>query len=714
MAFLLHGEADTRYLRHRKGKISATPMIPRELPASPRPLRVAFVGAGRMARQHLQALRCVAQPHRVLSVFDSSERAARELAAIVGVVAYPSLTDLLRDAEPDVVHVCTSAGMHFEAAHHALQAGAHVYVEKPFVETQHEADVLLRLAAARRRLVCAGHQLLWDHAFLEWLAQAADLAPLHLIDSHFTFHPPRVRLDRAGSTALAEQLLDILPHPLYTLVAALERFGGPDPVVASLQASPTEVSASVCAGPVTGRLFVSLRTRPVASTLTASGDGGALTADFVRSIVFGAANPGTSAIEKILNPALEGWQLQSRSAVSLFKRLLVGGGYPGLAEILGAFYRAVASGGASPLAPAHLRSVTSLYEHIAEAVRRPTRTLRSGRPAAAPGAPIAVLTGARGYLGKEIARHLVRRGFRVRGVGRVADVDDPDVHEWVTADLGEAVPAQALVDAAVVIHAAAETAGGYEAHQRNSVDATSNVLRAMGAANVRRLVYISSLSVLQPPRTPWERQNERTPLATNARTLGAYTWGKCVAEQLVAAEAPRLGITTRVIRPAALIDFHHPGLPGLVGRRLFGRWHLGLGRPGLPIATCEVGVAGEAIAWCVACFEDAPPIVNLIDGTRTTRRELLRAFREHGWRGRVVWIPISVLAGLLSGARSALALARWERPSRLAAWEILRPRRFDEAVASRVLTLARHSEPARRSSGGGVLSGPPTSAAWGK
>jgi len=32
---------------------------------------------------------------------------------------------------------------------------------------------------------------------------------------------------------LAEQLLDILPHPLYTLVAALERFGGPDPVVTS-------------------------------------------------------------------------------------------------------------------------------------------------------------------------------------------------------------------------------------------------------------------------------------------------------------------------------------------------------------------------------------------------------------------------------------------------------------------------------------------------
>ncbi len=682
-------------------------MIPREVLASPRPLRVAFVGAGRMARQHLQALRRVALPHRVLAVFDSSERVARELAAIAGIVTYPSMTDLLRDAEPDVVHVCTSAGMHFEPAHHALQAGAHVYVEKPFVETQHEADVLLRLAASRSRLVCAGHQLLWDRAFRAWLARAAELAPLHLIDSHFTFHPPRLRLDRAGSTVSAEQLLDILPHPLYTLVAALERFGGSDPVVTSLRASPTQVTAAVCAGSVTGRLFVSLRARPVASTITASGDGGSVTADFVRSIVFGAANPGTSAIEKILNPALEGWQLQSRSAISLFKRLLVGGGYSGLAEILGAFYRAVGSGGASPLAPQHLRSVTSLYEHIAEAVRRPTRTVRSGRPAALPGAPIAVVTGARGYLGKEIARHLVRRGFRVRGVGRAADVDDPNVHEWVTADLGEGVPAHALVDAAVVIHAAAETAGGYEAHQRNSVDATRNVLRAMSAANVRRLVHISSLSVLEPPRTPWERQNERTPLARNPGLLGAYSWGKCVAEQLVTTEAPRLEIATRVIRPAALIDVHHPDLPGLVGRRLFGQWHLGIGRPGLPIATCEVGAAGEVIAWCAACFEDAPPMLNLIDGTRTTRRELLRAFREHGWRGRVVWIPISVLAGLLSAARIGLALARWQRPSRLAVWEILRPRRYDDALAAHALAAAHRYDPARRHEDAGVLSAQP-------
>ncbi len=670
-------------------------------------LRVAFVGAGRMARRHLDALRRMAVPYRVLAIYDSSAPATRELAALAGAVAYPSLPALLGDAKPDIVHVCTPAGKHFDAARQALQARTHVYVEKPFVETQYEADILLRLAADGSRLVCAGHQLLRDPAFRKWTAGVADLAPVHLVDSHFTFNPPQLRLDRAGPSALAEQLVDILPHPLYTLVAALERFGRSDPVVSSLAVSPTEVVASLGSGKLTGRLFVSLCARPIASTLTASGDGGALTVDFVRSIVLGAGNPGTSPIEKILNPALEGWQLQSRTAVSLVKRLAVGGGYPGLVEIFSEFYQAVASGGAAPLTPAHLRCVTALYEQIAGEVRRVARGATPARTEAyvPANAPVAVITGARGYLGKEIARHLVRRGFRVRGVGRVADVDDPNVHQWVTADLSEAVPAPALVDAAVVIHAAAATAGGYQAHQRNSIDATSNLLRAMDAADVRRLVYVSSLSVLRPPRSPWERQNEQTPLAESPRELGPYTWGKCEAEQFVAAEAPRLGIATRIVRPAALVDFDHPDLPGLMGRHLFGRWHLGLGRPALPMATCEVSVAGSVIAWCAECFEDAPALLNLIDGTRTTRGELLRAYREHGWRGRVMWIPISMIAALLSAARTALALTRLERPSRLAAWEILRPRRYDDTVASHVLALARRDEPTHRWEGAGIVSG---------
>ena len=153
------------------------------------------------------------------------------------------------------------------------------------------------------------------------------------------------------------------------------------------------------------------------------------------------------------------------------------------------------------------------------------------------------------------------------------------------------------------------TSGGYDAHQRNTIDATRNLLHAMHADGVSRLVLVSSLSVIRPPRTPWERQDEQTPRPSNPRPLGAYTWGKSLQEELVEREAAALGIATRIIRPGALVDCANPELPGLMGRRLVGRWHLGLGRPDLPIAVCDVEQCAEAIAWCATHFDEAPPVV---------------------------------------------------------------------------------------------------------
>src|SRR5881409_2102996 len=86
------------------------------------PLRVAFVGAGKMARLHLHALRRVRAPHVVAAVCDTSATAARPFAALVGAVAYTSLADLLRETKPHIVHICTPAGTHFEPAREALVA----------------------------------------------------------------------------------------------------------------------------------------------------------------------------------------------------------------------------------------------------------------------------------------------------------------------------------------------------------------------------------------------------------------------------------------------------------------------------------------------------------------------------------------------------------------------------------------------------------------
>ncbi len=606
-----------------------------------RPLRVAFVGTGNMARLHLHSLRRVRTPHMVVGVHDSDESASRQFAELADATSYHTLRDLLEVGRPDLVHVCTPAGTHFEPARAALLAGAHVYVEKPFVETSVEADELLALAAARGLLVCSGHQQLRDPAYVELLRQTPALGDIVQLESHFAFRPVGANPAGAGARALANQLVDILPHPLYTLVDALERLTPePGPIdIASVVAGPTDLHAVLRANERYGRLSLSLRARPVASWFSVSGSGGTLTADFLRTSVVGAANPGESPVEKAGNPLVEAWQLAVRSTAGVAARIVRGGDYPGLAELIGAFYAAVAAGSTSPLTPAHLKRVTALFEELAATVRGAAERTVVQRPTAplpAPEAPLAVVTGARGFFGREITKHLVRRGYRVRGISRSPDDDDPHVHEWLRLDLSRSAPPQAFTGADVVVHAAAESAGGFESHQRNTIEVTRNVLRGMQAAGAARLVYVSSLSVLRPPRTPWEEQDEHTPLAPP----------------------------------------------------VFGRWHLGFGRPGLPLPVCEVGRAAAVVAWSAAHFEAAPPLLNLLDPAFATRRLLLEEFARHGWRGRMLWVPVSLFTVLVHAARYALALPTFRRPTPLALYGILRPRRYSFALATPILSRA--------------------------
>jgi predicted dehydrogenase/nucleoside-diphosphate-sugar epimerase len=662
-------------------------------------LRIAFVGAGKMAHLHLRALRRVRVPHTVVAVCDTQESVARELAALAGAASYTSLDDLLREANPQVVHVCTPAGTHFEPARAALTAGAHVYVEKPFVETEREARELLDAARERHLLVCAGHQQVRDAAYVALMHRLPEIGVVVQVESRFAFHPFGMHPTRTGPRALVTQLLDILPHPLSTLMAALERVtADPSAIeIAAIVAEPTELHAVLRANDVCGYLNVTLRARPVASTLSVAGRRGALTADFIRTSVSGAANPGTAPLEKAANPLIEAWQMSRGAVAGVARRLLTRGDYPGVAELIGDFYAAVARGGPSPLPPDHLRRLTAVYEELAANIRGAAARAAIQHPvhqAPSPTAPVAVLTGARGFFGKEIARALALRGFRVRGISRSEHTDDSHVHEWRTLDLSRVVPSEALAGAAVVVHAAAEPMGGYSGHQRNTIDATRNLLQAMRSADRCRLVYVSSLSVLQPPRTPWERQDERTPLARpDAREFGAYAWGKTEAERLVAAEALGGGIETRVLRPAALVDLSNPEIPGLLGRRLFGRWHLGLGRPRLPLAVCEVSQAAAAVAWCAEHFDEAPPVVNLIDDAIPTRERLLDIFRAHGWRGCMVWIPIAFFALLVGATRLALSLATLRLPAPLAVWAIFRPRRFNASLGARLLADAASARP---------------------
>jgi predicted dehydrogenase len=123
--------------------------------------RVAVVGCGQIADAHiLQARRAGAV---VAAVCDASPHMAEQAAARFGVPTWFSDLDaLLEQARPEVVHVTTPPASHLPLARRALAAGAHVYVEKPLNVDAREADELVEAARAADRLVCVGHNLVFD------------------------------------------------------------------------------------------------------------------------------------------------------------------------------------------------------------------------------------------------------------------------------------------------------------------------------------------------------------------------------------------------------------------------------------------------------------------------------------------------------------------------------------------------------------------------
>ena len=110
-------------------------------------MRAALIGAGQIARQHLTCLQALPNVD-IVAVCDLSSAAAECAAERHGAGAwFTNHQAMLRDVRPDIVHVTTPPTSHYALSLDALEAGAHVIVEKPITTTLAEVDALARKAS---------------------------------------------------------------------------------------------------------------------------------------------------------------------------------------------------------------------------------------------------------------------------------------------------------------------------------------------------------------------------------------------------------------------------------------------------------------------------------------------------------------------------------------------------------------------------------------
>jgi len=124
-----------------------------------RKTRVAIVGCGMVADQHADQLRYLPDCELVAAC-DTDELMARQLADRFRIPAvFTDAAEMLRSGGIDAVHITTPAHSHFALGRLCLEAGRHVYIEKPFTVNAAEADELLHLAQVKGLRVTAGHNL---------------------------------------------------------------------------------------------------------------------------------------------------------------------------------------------------------------------------------------------------------------------------------------------------------------------------------------------------------------------------------------------------------------------------------------------------------------------------------------------------------------------------------------------------------------------------
>jgi predicted dehydrogenase len=120
-------------------------------------LRVTIVGCGKIADQHVHAIRRIPDCS-IVAVCDHEPLMAQQLAErfkISGV--FSDAREMLSAVSPDVVHITTPPRSHFPLAKQCLEAGSHVYLEKPFAVTAAEATELIALADNKGLKITVGH-----------------------------------------------------------------------------------------------------------------------------------------------------------------------------------------------------------------------------------------------------------------------------------------------------------------------------------------------------------------------------------------------------------------------------------------------------------------------------------------------------------------------------------------------------------------------------
>ena len=334
------------------------------------PLRTGMIGCGAIAEQHLRAVTSFGDVE-VVGVCDLSPVTATWTAERFGTTAFTDHRELLARGL-DVVHVLTPPSSHDALARDAVDAGAHVVVEKPITADADATRALLAYGTSAERLVVE-HQ---NYRFNDGILDLSDLVRSGRLGTIAEIEV-RIALDVTGDDRFANPSLpspvrhlrggvirDYLPHecglalaladaagaavdtpsrPINVRHAAWSLRSGIEPLGCDELHSVADVDG------IAVQIRFSAATRPDGFRVLVRGSSGTAEVDLFQPFRQVEVARGPNVLSPLLNLIANGAGHVRNAGVGLGKKVLQHGSYHGVPRFLRAFYDSVATGSTPPI-----------------------------------------------------------------------------------------------------------------------------------------------------------------------------------------------------------------------------------------------------------------------------------------------------------------------------------------------------------------------------
>jgi predicted dehydrogenase len=130
-------------------------------------MKIGVIGCGGMAEAHMRALLEMQDSDNleIASVCDVYMKRLNQASELTGARAFSNYKDILEDKNIDYMLIATPEHWHYQMTLDAIEAGKHIYVEKPMTHTIEQAREIVRKISGSEQKLQVGVQGMSDDSY---------------------------------------------------------------------------------------------------------------------------------------------------------------------------------------------------------------------------------------------------------------------------------------------------------------------------------------------------------------------------------------------------------------------------------------------------------------------------------------------------------------------------------------------------------------------